>query len=118
MAQELQNYDVWLKDTHSLSFTATSGGSALDISTAAEIKWVITANSDSTTALLTKLMTTSGITIVNGANGTFRVDIASGDLDDIGTGTFYHSTFIEMADGSKFTVATGYVQIKPAAAYT
>lgn len=114
MSTSDQNYSVSQADTHVLAFTATSGGNAINLTGALQLKWTLSSKrKGDPTPILTKTLS-SGVSVTNAAAGQFTVTVDNGDLDDQRPGYYYHEVFFENSANQKFVIATGWLTLTPA----
>jgi len=86
----------------------------VDISAATEITWVM-ARQPGGSALIMKLLSTAGITLVGGIGNEhkFRVVLEPDDTKALPDGFYYHEAEVALA-GSDSTVIHGSVELSPA----
>lgn len=97
-------------DDKTLTITVLDENESAVAITGATIAWRAS-RSHNKTADITKT-TSSGITITDGPNGVFEVDLDADDTEDL-KGIFYHEAQVTFVDGSISTVLKGRMKINP-----
>lgn len=103
----MRHFTFWAGDDVTLSATATnSSGSAVNL-TGSTLEWTLT---DGRTERITKT-TSSGITVVTAASGTFTVSLDAADTADLEAGTYRHRATVTDGSSNVTTVLDGRARV-------
>jgi hypothetical protein len=111
MSEINQDFEVDAGDSIVFEVTVTDDATdlPLDISAAA-IRWALSAKATDAAPLVEKSLG-SGITVVSGAGGIFRVAVAPADTVDL-AGRYHHEAEVTIG-GAPSTVSRGVIKIRP-----
>src|SRR5690348_14648604 len=105
-----QNFTIATGDSAEIDFTATSGGSALDL-TGGTVKWQL-ALTPSGPSLISKISPSGGITITDAPGGAFSVFLDPADTASLVPGRYYHEAQALDATSRPSTIAEGFAVIE------
>lgn len=110
MALVGQNFTMYRGETKQINMSITdASGNPADL-TSGSLTWIMSYNSNSD-ILITKILN-SGITLISGTGGLFRINFASGDTV-LYQGDYYHQTEFVTAGEDRTILAIGYMTIYP-----
>ena len=109
MTKTNQDFAIYIGNTRNLDISVVDDdGDAKNI-TGATITWTLERRAGET-PLITKTVD-SGITIIDGAGGVFRVALSTTDTDGLAAGTHYHEAEVTLGSDVGH-VTTGRVVVK------
>lgn len=106
-----QDFELWQGENKLVYFTITGDSSAVkDLTGSTAFAWKALRHVGSTSAAITKSLSTGGITVTGATSGIFCVTLSSSDTESI-NGRFYHEARITDIEGKNEVVATGILII-------
>jgi len=112
-----QHFEMHIGDSKLLTITVEDGaGTAINISTASEIRFRVAGNQFDTVIDISKNLTDDSagdVIITNGAAGIFTVQLNPADTSDLSHGIYEWVSEIDDASNNISTVTTGYISLIP-----
>lgn len=118
MTEENQNFEIYAgNNVHVVVELKDEYGDPLNVSTASQqIDWVLKTRPSETSSIASKsTVSTSQITIVDGANGVIQINMIPSDSSGR-RGHYYHEgRMTESGSADKITLFSGWIKIKDSA---
>ena len=112
-----QHFETHKGDSKLLTITVTDeAGTAVNITTAAEIRFRLAGDQFDETMDISKNLTDDSagdVIITDGSNGVFTVQLNPADTANLAHGMYEHRSEVEDASGNISSVTTGYLSLLP-----